>query len=74
MPDDGGKNSAPLNAARYAGFGFEFAAIIVAGVLIGNYLDQRLGTVPLFTLVVTIAAMVGAVSRLIWSLKKHSRP
>ncbi len=71
VPDDD-KQSAPLSGARYLGFGFEFAATIVAGVLIGNYLDQWLGTGPLFTLAVTLGAMVGAVQRLISSLRKHS--
>ncbi len=58
--------------ARYAAFGFEFGAIIAAAVVGGYYLDQYCGTAPLFTLVLTIGGMVGAVKRLIWSLKKHS--
>lgn len=72
MPDTGSNDPALLRAARYAGFGFEFAGIIVAGVLAGNYLDRWLGSEPLFTLGFALAAFVGAVRRLIWSLKKHS--
>lgn len=72
MPDDAPQDSGLGSAARYAGFGFEFAATIVAGVLVGNYLDQRLGTSPWVMLVLTLGAMVGAVQRLISSLKKHS--
>jgi F0F1-type ATP synthase assembly protein I len=61
-----------IAAMRYAAFGFEFAAIITAAVVGGYYLDRFAGTAPLFTLLLTIAGMIGAVRRLIWSLKKHS--
>jgi F0F1-type ATP synthase assembly protein I len=61
-------------AMRYAAFGFEFAAIITAGVVSGYYLDRAVGTAPLFTLLLTIGGMIGALRRLIWSLKKHSSP
>lgn len=72
MSDNESQNSAALNAARYMGFGFEFAGIIIAGVVIGQYLDRWLGSAPLCTLILTLGAMVGAVRRLLWSLKKHS--
>ena len=55
-------------------FGFEFAGTVVAGVIGGYYLDEYLGTSPLFILVVTLAGMGGALYRLIWSLKKFSPP
>ena len=61
-------------AMQYAAFGFEFAAIITAAVVAGYYLDRFLGTPPLFTLVLTIGGMIGALRRLLWSLKKHSSP
>lgn len=57
---------------RYAGFGMEFAGIIVAGVMLGFYADDYLGTSPWLMLLLTIGGMVGAVRRLLWSLKKHS--
>ena len=72
MPEETPNRTALSSAARYTGFGFEFAATIVAGVLVGNYLDGWVGTAPLLTLLFTLGAMVGAVQRLIWSLKKHS--
>ena len=72
MPDEAPKDTGLGEAARYAGFGFEFAATIVAGVLLGNYLDQRFGTSPWLILLFTLGAMIGAVQRLISSLKKHS--
>jgi len=61
-----------VRGARYAGFGFEFAGIIVAGVVLGDYLDRHLGTAPWLTLLLTVGAMAGAVRRLLWSLKKNS--
>jgi len=60
------------SAGRYAAFGVEFATIIVAGVLAGYYLDELLGTSPLMILLLSVGGMVGAVRRLLWSLKKHS--
>jgi len=45
---------------------------VVAGVLVGYYLDSYLGTPPLFTLVLTLAGMGGALYRLLWSLKRSS--
>jgi F0F1-type ATP synthase assembly protein I len=50
--------------------GFEFASIVVAGVLLGSYLDGRLGTMPLFTLLLTLGGMIGALYRLLWGLNK----
>ena len=52
--------------------GMEFGAIVVAGVLAGYYVDMWLGTPPLFTLLVTLGGMGGALYRLIWSLKPSS--
>jgi F0F1-type ATP synthase assembly protein I len=50
--------------------GFEFAGTIVAGVLGGYYLDAYVGTAPLFTMLLTLTAMGGAIYRLIWTLKR----
>jgi F0F1-type ATP synthase assembly protein I len=54
----------------YMALGIEFATIVVAGVLLGSYLDGRLGTMPLFTLLLTLGGMVGALYRLLWSLNR----
>jgi len=72
MPDDESQNSGTIGAARYMGFGFEFAGTIVAGVVLGQYLDRWLGSAPLCTLILTLGALVGAIRRLLWSLKRHS--
>jgi F0F1-type ATP synthase assembly protein I len=59
-----------VNASRYAALGFEFAGTVVAGVLAGYYIDGRLGTAPLFTLLLTMGGMGGALFRLLWGLKQ----
>ena len=67
------QQKAPINAGlRYVGFGMEFAAIIVAAVMLGYYADGYLGTSPWLMLLLTVGGMVGAVRRLLWSLKTHS--
>ena len=66
----GGNQSSVVKAGRYTALGFEFAGIVVAGVLVGYYIDAHLGTAPLFTLLLTIGGMGGAVYRLLWSLKR----
>lgn len=66
-------NTDPLIAgARFLALGFEFASIIVAAVVIGYYADERFGTAPLCTLLLTVGGMFGALRRLLWSLKKSS--
>ncbi len=61
-----------IAGARYMALGFEFAGIVVAGVIAGYYLDRRLGTPPLFTIFLTLGGMFGALRRLLWSLKTRS--
>ena len=61
-----------LKAARFMALGMEFAGTVVAGVLAGYYLDMRVGTAPLFTLLLTLGGMGGALYRLIWNLKQSS--
>lgn len=61
-----------MRAARYSALGFEFAGIVVTGVLAGYYIDQYLGTPPLFTLLLTLGGMGGALFRLLWGLKRFN--
>ena len=60
-------------SGRFMAIGFELAGAIVGGLLLGYFLDQRLGTEPLFTLLCTVAGMVGAVRVLLWALKRNTR-
>jgi F0F1-type ATP synthase assembly protein I len=61
-----------VRAGRFAALGFEFAGTVVAGVVAGYYLDGWLHTAPLFTLLLTLAGMGGALYRLLWMLKRIS--
>lgn len=63
-----------VRAAQFAALGVEFATIVVAGVIAGYYLDRYLHTAPLFTLLLTLAGMGGALYRLFWMLKRLSPP
>jgi len=58
--------------ARYMALGFEFAAIIVSAVVAGYYLDAYLASAPWLMLLLIVGGFVGAVRRLLWSLKKHN--
>jgi F0F1-type ATP synthase assembly protein I len=61
-----------VRAGRFAALGFEFAGIVVAGVISGYYLDVYLHTPPLFTLLLTLTGMGGALYRLLWMLKRFN--
>ena len=69
-----GDGPALVSAGRYAALGFEFAGTVVAGLLLGYYIDRRIGSEPLFTLLLTLGGMGGALYRLLWSLKRSSAP
>jgi F0F1-type ATP synthase assembly protein I len=66
------RESGIVKAGQFAALGFEFAGIVVAGVIAGYYLDGWLHTAPLFTLLFTLAGMGGALYRLLWMLKRIS--
>lgn len=68
MPD----RDSLIAGARYAALGVEFASIIVVAVIAGYHVDDYLGTSPLLLLLLTLGGMVGALRRLLWSLKKHT--
>ena len=65
--------NALLNSGRYLALGFQIGGSIVGGLLAGYFLDDYLKTPPLFTLLLTIGGLVGALRLLLWSLKKTSR-
>ena len=57
-------------AARYVALGGEFGVTIVAGVVAGYYIDEWLGTGPLFLLLVSFGAFAGAIYRMISILRR----
>ena len=62
-----------INSGRYLALGFQIAGSIVGGLLLGYFLDDYLHVAPLFTLLLTLGGLIGALRLLLWSLKKSSR-
>jgi F0F1-type ATP synthase assembly protein I len=50
-PDQGSPNQPQLSGLALAGLGFAVACALVAGLALGWFLDDRLGTAPVFILV-----------------------
>ena len=63
--------SQQMKGARFAALGTEFGVTIVAGVVAGYYLDDWLGTGPLFLLLVSLGAFGGAIYRMVAMLKRY---
>jgi F0F1-type ATP synthase assembly protein I len=61
-----------VTGVRYAALGVEFAVIIVVAVVVGYKVDEWLGTAPWLMLVLIACGFVGALKRLLWSLKRDS--
>jgi len=59
-----------VKAGRFAALGTEFGATVVAGVVLGYYLDDWLGTAPLFILLGSVGALAGSVWRMTVMLKR----
>ena len=49
-PLPGPKSSEPINVGSFAGAGLQFAVSIVLFVFIGQWIDKKLGSSPLFLL------------------------
>lgn len=72
MSEGPGRKDEPglVKAGRLMAFGLEFGFTVAAGVIVGYYLDGWLGTAPLFTLLISIGALAGALYRLTLTLKQ----
>ena len=57
---------------RFLALGFQMAGAIVGGMVLGWYVDQYLGTEPLFTTLFTLGGFYGSMRLLLWALKKPS--
>jgi F0F1-type ATP synthase assembly protein I len=57
---------------QFTALGVEFAATVVVAVWLGYRVDDYFGTTPWLTMLFVVAGMLGAVQRLLWSLKRHS--
>lgn len=56
-------------SARFIGVGFSLGATVAAALWLGNWVDERWGTSPLFLLLFLLAALTGFVRRLLWLLR-----
>lgn len=60
-----------LKAGRFAALGTEFGVTIVAGVVAGYYLDEWLGSGPLFLLLLSLGGFAGAIYRMVATLRRY---
>lgn len=67
------KDNPLLTYGRYGALGFEFAGAAVAGILVGRYADNYLGTEPWLMVLGAVGGMAGAIYRLIRVLQQLSR-
>lgn len=65
MPRDDDRRRVERSYLRFAGVGVEFAATIVVLTVLGIWLDGRLGTGPLFTIVLLLIGFAGATWNLV---------
>jgi positive regulator of sigma E activity len=67
-PDPGsGKTPGPM---RYAGLGIQLAVILLVFVLVGQWLDRKLGTGQILTVVAAFVGFGGSMYSLIRSLNR----
>jgi len=60
--------------AQFVGIGFSLGATVAAALWLGNWLDERWGTSPLFVLLFLTGGLFGFTRRLLWMLRPPSSP
>lgn len=74
MTPPDGKNRSPWRQVGVVlGMGFSFAAAVAIGVLVGYWLDGKLGTKPLFTLLLAALGLAAGFLELLRELKRFNR-
>jgi F0F1-type ATP synthase assembly protein I len=58
---------------RYAGLGLQLAATVLLGVFAGEWLDRRLGTTAVFTILGAFLGLGGTLWSLIRSLNRDNK-
>ena len=71
MPED--SRSALASAGRFAGLGFQLLASILLFLYLGQWLDRRLGTDPLFLYVGVFTGAAAAIYSMYRSLMAEQR-
>ena len=66
------KNPILFRAAKYTAVGFEFPSTVGAGLVLGYYADQYLGTSPWMVLVLGLLGLAVAFYRLMLLLRQFS--
>ncbi len=61
------------SGARFVGMGFSLAGTVLAALWLGNWLDQRWGTSPVFLLLLLVGGLFGFTRRLLWMLRPSPR-
>lgn len=74
MPSDDDRRRAQRTYLRFTEVGIQFAATIFLLTLLGMWLDGRLGTTPLFTIVLLLLGFVGATWNLVRTVLRPDRP
>ncbi len=71
---DGPSRESPLlfRAAKYTAVGFEFPTTVGAGLVLGYYADEYLGSSPWMVLVLGLLALAVAFYRLVLLLRHFS--
>lgn len=67
-PDPGGGK--PPNPMRYAGLGIQLAVTLVISVLAGRWVDGKLGTGGIFTIIAAFLGFGGAMYSMIRQLNR----
>lgn len=70
---DNFKNSIAYTVGIYGAVGVQLAASVVICLAIGNFIDKKAGTSPLFALIGTILGSVGGIWNLFRILKWNER-
>ena len=55
--------------AVYGAIGVQFAVSVVAGMMIGNYIDKKAGTLPWLTITGIVLGFIGGIVNLVRILK-----
>ena len=61
-------------AAKAWGLALSFGWRIAAGVLIGNWIDERFDTTPIFIMILSIGALVGSIRDMLRASSPRVQP
>lgn len=59
-----------MNSLRFLGLGAQLAVSILLLVLLGQWVDRKVGTDGVFTIAGAFVAFAGTMVSLVWQLKK----